>query len=72
MVVVGSMPAHIEVSIPRQDDHTIYASLHPGAVAPARGGKGGGCHPNVEKDSLRNPSKFDEKIEGGGGYPSQM
>ena len=37
----------------------------------AKGG-GGGCPPKVEKDGPRNSSKFDEKIEGGGGYPSQM
>ena len=42
-------------------------TLH--SVAPARGGKGarggGGCPPpNVEKDGLRNSSKFDEKIGG--------
>ena len=30
-------------------------------------GQGGGCPPNVEKDGPRNSSKFDEKIEGGGG-----
>ena len=38
------------------------------------GARGGGCPPpNVGKDGPRNSSKFDEKIEGGGGeYPSQM
>ena len=30
-----------------------------------KGGKGGGCPPNVEKDGLRNSSKFDEKLGGG-------
>ena len=37
-----------------------------------QGGQGGGCPPNVEKDDPRNSSKFDEKIGGGGWYPSQM
>ena len=27
-----------------------------------KGGKGGGCPPNVEKDGPRNSSEFDEKI----------
>ena len=30
-----------------------------------KGGKGGGCPPNVEKDGPRNSSKFDEKLGGG-------
>ena len=39
-----------------------------GSVAPARGR----LPPlNVEKDGPRNSSKFDEKIGGGGEYPSQ-
>ena len=37
--------------------------IHCGA---GKGGKGGGCPPNVEKDGSRNSSKFDEKIKGGG------
>ena len=50
-------------------DHQMLAS-----VAPARGGgqEGAVAPPNVEKDGPRNSSKFDEKIGGGGGYPSQM
>ena len=58
-------------AILRVIENTIILS----PVAPARGargGQGGRLPPNVEKDGPRNSSKFDEKIGGGGRYPSQM
>ena len=36
-------------------------------MAPARGARGDGCPPNVEKDGPRNSSKFDEEIGEGVG-----